>query len=165
VFAAHLLRLGARVLVYTEHARPEDIREVGAAAASLAEVLSADIVSLHRGLTANTRHFLGAPELAQLRAGTVLINTARGALIEPNALLERLRQGDIFACLDTFEEEPLAGSHPLRHLPNVFLTAHIAGGSQDMHAAAADEVIRKVAAYLNDENINSISAARLSTMT
>jgi phosphoglycerate dehydrogenase-like enzyme/predicted dehydrogenase len=165
VFSTHLLRLGARVLVYSEHARPEDIREVGADAASLAEVLSADIVSLHRGLTANTRHFLGAPELAQLRPGTVLINTARGALIEPNALLRRLRRGDIFACLDSFEEEPLAGSHPLRHLPNVFLTAHIAGGSPDMHAAAADEVVRKVAAYLNDENIDSISAARLSTMT
>jgi phosphoglycerate dehydrogenase-like enzyme/predicted dehydrogenase len=164
-FAVHLLRLGARVLVYSEHARAEDIRAVGAAAASLAEVLSADIVSLHRGLTANTRHFLGTAELAQLRAGSVLINTARGALIEPNALLERLRQGDIFACLDSFEEEPLSASHPLRDLPNVFLTSHIAGGSKDMHAAAADEVIRKVAAYLNGGNTNSISAARLSTMT
>ena len=164
-FAVHLLRLGARVLVYSEHARAEDIQAVGAAAASLAEVLSADIVSLHRGLTANTHHFLGTPELAQLRAGSVLINTARGALIEPNALLERLRQGDIFACLDSFEEEPLSASHPLRDLPNVFLTSHIAGGSKDMHAAAADEVIRKVAAYLSGRNTNSISAARLSTMT
>jgi phosphoglycerate dehydrogenase-like enzyme/predicted dehydrogenase len=164
-FADHLLRLGARVLVYSEHARSEDIHAIGAAAASLAEVLSADIVSLHRGLTANTRHFLGTPELAQLRTGTVLINTARGALIEPNALLERLRSGDIFACLDSFEEEPLPASHPLRALPNVFLTSHIAGGSRDMHAAAADEVIRKVAAYLSGEDTNSISAARLSTMT
>jgi phosphoglycerate dehydrogenase-like enzyme/predicted dehydrogenase len=164
-FAVHLLRLGARVLVYSEHARSEDIQAVGATAASLAEVLSADIVSLHRGLTANTRHFLGTPELAQLRAGTVLINTARGALIEPKALLERLRPGDIFACLDSFEEEPLPASHPLRALPNVFLTSHIAGGSRDMHAAAADEVIRKVAAYLSGDDTNSISAARLSTMT
>jgi phosphoglycerate dehydrogenase-like enzyme/predicted dehydrogenase len=164
-FAAHLLRLEARVLVYSEHARAEDIRAAGAAAASLAEVLSADVVSLHRGLTAKTRHFLGTPELAKLRAGTVLINTARGALIEPNALLARLRQGDIFACLDTFDGEPLPGSHPLRDLPNVFLTSHIAGGSKDMHAAAADEVIRKVAAYLSGDNTNSVSADRLSTMT
>ena len=75
----------------------------------------------------------------------MLINVARGALIEPGALLARLRRGDIFACLDTFEEEPLAASHPLRGLPNVFLTSHIAGGSEDMHAEAAEEVVRKVA--------------------
>jgi phosphoglycerate dehydrogenase-like enzyme/predicted dehydrogenase len=165
VFAAHLLRLEARVLVYSEHARAEDIREVGAVPASLGEVLSADVVSLHRGLTASTHHFLGASELAKLRAGAVLINTARGALIEPNALLARLRQGDIFACLDTFDGEPLPASHPLRDLPNVFLTSHIAGGSKDMHAAAADEVIRKVADYLSGESTDSISAVRLSTMT
>lgn len=164
-FAVHMLRLEARVLVYSEHARAEAIREAGAAVASLAEVLSADVVSLHRGLTANTHHFLGAAELAKLRAGTVLINTARGALIEPHALLARLRQGDIFACLDTFDEEPLPASDPLRDLPNVFLTSHIAGGSKDMHAAAADEVIRKVAAHLRGDTRNSISAARLSTMT
>src|SRR6202030_540544 len=99
-------------------------------------------VSLHRGLTPATRHFLGAAELARLRPGAVLINVARGALIAPDALLARLRQGDVFACLDTFEEEPLAASHPLRSLPNVFLTSHIAGGSPDMHAAAAEEVVQ-----------------------
>jgi phosphoglycerate dehydrogenase-like enzyme/predicted dehydrogenase len=165
VFAAHLLRLEARVLVYSEHASAEDIRAVGASPASLGEALSADIVSLHRGLTASTHHFLGEPELAKLRPGTVLINTARGALIDPTALVARLREGDIFACLDTFEGEPLPASHPLRDLPNVFLTSHIAGGSKDMHAAAADEVIRKVAAYLNGHETKSISAARLSTMT
>jgi phosphoglycerate dehydrogenase-like enzyme/predicted dehydrogenase len=165
VFAAHLLRLDAKVIVYSERALAEDIRECGAIPASLAEVLSADIVSLHRGLTATTRHFLGAPELAKLRAGTVLINTARGALIEPSALLARLRQGDIFACLDTFDEEPLPASDPLRNLPNVFLTSHIAGGSKDMHAAAADEVIRKVAACLGGDPASSISSARLDTMS
>jgi phosphoglycerate dehydrogenase-like enzyme/predicted dehydrogenase len=164
-FATHLTRLGATVLVYSEHARAENIREVGAAPASLSEVLAADVVSLHRGLTASTRHFLGASELAKLRPGTVLINIARGALIEPDALLARLRQGDIFACLDSFDEEPLAATHPLRNLPNVFLTSHIAGGSKDMHAAAADEVIRKIQGYLNGDSIVSVSTERLRTMT
>jgi phosphoglycerate dehydrogenase-like enzyme/predicted dehydrogenase len=165
VFATHLQRLGAGVLVYSEHARAEDIRKVGAVPASLGEVLAADIVSLHRGLTASTRHFLGAAELAKLRPGTVLINTARGALIEPDALLARLRQGDIFACLDTYDEEPLPASSALRSLDNVFLTSHIAGGSPDMHAAAAAEVIEKVAAYLKGADVESISAERLRTMT
>jgi len=165
VFATHLKRLGAKVLIYSEHARTEDIREVGAVPASLGEVLAADIVSLHRGLSPSTRHFLGAAELAKLRPGTVLINTARGALIEPDALVDRLKQGDIFACLDTYDEEPPPASSALRSLHNVFLTSHIAGGSPDMHAAAADEVVDKVAAYLKGDDVKSISAERLRTMT
>jgi phosphoglycerate dehydrogenase-like enzyme len=122
-------------------------------------------VSLHRGLTESTRHCLGAAELAKLRPGTVLINIARGALIEPNALLARLKRGDIFACLDTYEEEPLIAAHPLRSLSNVFLTSHIAGGSSDNYAAAAVEVVRKVAAYLANDVTESISAERLRTMS
>jgi phosphoglycerate dehydrogenase-like enzyme len=127
--------------------------------------LAGDIVSLHRGLTTKTRHFLGAAELAKLRPGCVLINVARGALIEPNALLERLRHGDIFACLDTFEDEPPPRRHELRNLANVFLTSHIAGGTADMHSAAAHEVVAKVAAYLSGKSVALISQQRLLTMT
>jgi phosphoglycerate dehydrogenase-like enzyme/predicted dehydrogenase len=165
VFASHLRQVGARVVVYSEHARDEDIRPTGATSVSLGEALASDIVSLHRGLTKHTRYFLGEAELAKLRPGTVLINTARGGLIEPRALLARIRRGDIFACLDTLEEEPPSPSDPLRTLPNVFLTSHIAGGSKDMHSAAADEVIRKVTALLAGAPIASISAERLKTMS
>ena len=162
-FAERLVRVPAHVLVFSEHAEEDDIRSSGAVPASLGEVLAADIVSLHRGLTASTRHCLGAAELAKLRPGTVLINIARGALFEPNALLARLRQGDIFACLDTYEAEPLSASHPLRNLPNVFLTSHIAGGSPDNYAAAAAEVVRKVAAHLGGDLSQVISAEHLQT--
>ena len=130
IFTSHLQRLGASVAVYTGHAADEDIRHAGALRVSLSEALACDVVSLHRGLTPQTLHCLGEAELAKLRPGTVLINTARGALIEPRALITRLRRGDIFACLDTFEDEPPDASDPLRALPNVFLTSHIAGGSE-----------------------------------
>ena len=160
-FARRLGAAGVRVLAWSEHG------EIGgeASAVSLADALSADIVSLHRGLTPATRHFLGAAELARLKPGAVLINVARGALIEPGALVNRMRQGDIFACLDTYEEEPLAASHPLRQLPNVFLTSHIAGGAPQMHAAAAEEIVAKIAAYLRGEGTETIPAGRLATMT
>jgi phosphoglycerate dehydrogenase-like enzyme/predicted dehydrogenase len=164
-FAKRLIQAQARVLVYSEHASDLELGKAGTTRVSLAEALTADIVSLHRGLTPATRHFLGGPELAKLRTGAVLINIARGALIEPLALLARLQQRDIFACLDTYETEPLAAADPLRALPNVFLTSHIAGGSSDMHAAAADEVVRKVADYLAGDPVDVISAARLRTMT
>jgi phosphoglycerate dehydrogenase-like enzyme/predicted dehydrogenase len=165
VFASHLQHVGARVVVYSEHALPEHIHSSGATSVSLGEALASDIVSLHRGLTESTLHFLGEAELAKLRPGTVLINTARGALIEPCALLARLSRGDIFACLDTFEDEPPTEADPLRRLPNVFLTSHIAGGSKDMHSAAANEVIRKVAAFLAGDTTTSISTERLKTMS
>jgi phosphoglycerate dehydrogenase-like enzyme len=164
-FAERLGRAQARVLVYSENAEQDDIRGGGAVPVSLSEVLAADIVSLHRGLTESTRHCLGAAELAKLRPGTVLINIARGALIEPHALLARLKQGDIFACLDSYNSEPLIVSHPLRNLPNVFLTSHIAGGSSDNYAGAAVEVVRKVAAHLAADVTQSISAERLRTMS
>ncbi len=164
-FAGLLAGLRARVLVYSEHASSAEIRRAGAAPASLGEALSADIVSLHRGLNRSTRHFLGVAELDKLRPGTILINIARGALIDPVALLTRLRRGDIFACLDTYEEEPMRALHPLRRLPNVFLTSHIAGGSADMHAAAAEEVVQKVAACLAGQAVEPVSAGRLRTMS
>ena len=164
-FSERLVAAQARVLVYTEYGSDTDIVNAGAARASLGEVLAADVVSLHRGLNAATRHCLGAAQLAQLRPGSVLINVARAALIEPAALLERLRRGDVFACLDVFEDEPPAASHPLRGLPDVFLTSHIAGGSRDMHAAAAEEVVRKVAAHLSGDDSAAVSAQRLRTMT
>jgi len=160
-FARHLGAAGVRVLAWSEYGEIDG----EASAVSLAEALSADIVSLHRGLTPATRHFLGAAELARLKPGAVLINVARGALIEPGALIDRLRRGDIFACLDTYEEEPLAADHPLRRLPNVFLTSHIAGGTPEMHAAAADEIVAKVAAYLRGDRAETIPAGRLATMT
>jgi len=164
-FTTRLIDAGARVRVWSEHATDTELALTGAAAAPLAQVLAADIVSLHRGLTPATRHALGVAELGRLRPGALLINLARGALIEPDALLACLRRGDIFACLDTYEEEPLAPSHPLRTLPNVFLTSHLGGGSADMHAAAAAEVSAKVAAYLRGESVESLSAGRLKTMT
>ena len=165
VFASHLQQVGARVVVYSERAREDDIRLTGATPVSLGEALASDIVSLHRGLTKKTRHFLGAAELARLRPGAVLINTARGALIDPGALLARIKRGDIFACLDTYEDEPPSSTDPLRTLPNVFLTSHIAGGSRDMHGAAADEVIQKVAAFLAGDRVASVSAERLNSMS
>jgi phosphoglycerate dehydrogenase-like enzyme/predicted dehydrogenase len=164
-FAERLIQARARVLVYSEHASDLELGKAAVTRVSLGEALAADVVSLHRGLTPRTRHFLGEAELSKLRPGTVLINIARGALVEPTALLARLKRRDIFACLDTYEEEPLDAADPLRALPNVFLTSHIAGGSGDMHVAAADEVVRKIAAYLAGDTVEANVAERLQMMT
>jgi len=165
VFVELLRPFDVTVKVFTEHASDSELDRAGVQKAVLAEVLAADIVSLHRGLTADTRYFLGAAELECLRPGAVLINVARGALIQPRALLERLRRGDIFACLDTFEKEPLPRSDPLRKLPNVFLTPHIAGATLDMHESAARLIVEKTIRYLQGDEVETISVEQWRTMT
>jgi phosphoglycerate dehydrogenase-like enzyme/predicted dehydrogenase len=164
-FTARLIAAGSKVCVFSEHAAPAEILEAGALPVSLGRTLEADIVSLHRGLNPATRHALGAAELARLRPGAVLINVARAALIEPEALVARLRQGDVFACLDVFEDEPPPAADPLRRLPNVFLTSHIAGGSPDMRAAAVREVLDKIERRLAGEPAPQVSRERLKTMS
>ena len=85
------------------------------------------VVSMHLLLTDETRGFLNAARLARLRPGAILVNTARGALIDEAAMIDGLRSGRIsHAALDVFEHEPLPAGHELRRLPNVTLTAHSA---------------------------------------
>lgn len=78
-------------------------------------------------LTPRTRRMIGKRELDLLRPGSVFVNVSRGAIVDPDALIERLRRGDIVAGLDVFDPEPIPADSPIKDLPNVFLTPHIAG--------------------------------------
>ncbi len=87
----------------------------------------ADVISLHLSLSEETRGFLGAAQVARMKPGVILINTARAALIEETALIEGLRSGRIrHAGLDVFHAEPLGSDHPLAGMDNVTLSAHAA---------------------------------------
>ena len=87
-----------------------------------------DILSLHCPLSERTRGLVGAPELALLRPGSLLVNTARGPVVQEAALLAALESGHLAgAGLDTFDTEPLPQGHPLTRLPQVLLTPHVAG--------------------------------------
>jgi D-3-phosphoglycerate dehydrogenase / 2-oxoglutarate reductase len=86
-----------------------------------------DVVSMHLLLTDETRGFLNTARLAKLRPGAILVNTARGALVDEAAMIDGLRSGRIsHAALDVFETEPLPAGHELARLPNVTLSAHSA---------------------------------------
>jgi D-3-phosphoglycerate dehydrogenase len=91
---------------------------------------TADIISLHCPLTDDTRYLINAASIARMKQGVLLINTARGPLVNEADLLGALRTGKIIgAGLDVFEKEPLAVASPLRSLPNVIVTSHVAAVS------------------------------------
>jgi phosphoglycerate dehydrogenase-like enzyme len=78
-------------------------------------------------LTPRTRRMIGRRELDLLRPGSVFVNVSRGAVVDPDALIARLQRGDIGAGLDVFDPEPVPADSPIKSLPNVFLSPHIAG--------------------------------------
>ena len=113
--------------------------------ASLEEALAfGDVVSVHASLTPETKGLLGAKEFAFIGDGGLFINTARGAVIDENALIAELQKGRLSAVLDVYDPEPPATDNPLRDLDNVILIPHMAGSTAraEMTAAILDEIER-----------------------
>lgn len=122
----------------------------------------ADVVSMHAPSLPETHHLLDAGRLALLRDGATLINTARGALVDHEALVAELVSGRIDAVIDVTDPEILPADSPLFELPNVFLTPHIAGSqgaeTQRMADLAIDEIERWAA---GDPLLHEVTAADL----
>ena len=160
--AAKARAFGMRVLVYDPRAKPEALRDQGAQPVSLEALLAqADFVSTHTPLTPATRGLINAERLRSMKPTAYLINTARGAIIDPMALLRALREGWIAgAAADVFDPEPIPGDHPLLQLPNFIVTPHVAFYSEqsivDLETLAAENVAailagRRPAAVVNPE--------------
>ncbi|OAH13666.1 hydroxyacid dehydrogenase [Streptomyces jeddahensis] len=120
--------LDLTVALYDPYVDAGEAAALGAELLSLEELLrSSDIISLHAPDIPETYRMLDHDRLALIRDGGVLINTSRGALVDPVALTDELVSGRLSAVLDVTEPEPLPTASPLYALPNVFLTPHIAG--------------------------------------
>ena len=133
---------GLRLLAHDPYGDPNAAAELGAALVPLADLLAeSDYVSLHTPLTPETRHLIGAAELRAMKPTAVLINTARGPVVDEAALVEALASGGIAgAGLDVFEEEPLPADSPLCRLGNVVLTPHVASVSPEAMRRLREEV-------------------------
>ncbi|MDR3473701.1 MAG: NAD(P)-dependent oxidoreductase [Devosia sp.] len=118
---------------------------------SMQQVMQQDVVISLVPLTSETHHMVTAVELDLLRPGAVFVNVSRGAVVDPEALVARLQRGDVVASLDVFEPEPLPAESPLRQMPNVFMTPHIAGVTAPCGprflTLAADEIARYFAGH------------------
>ena len=116
------------ILVYDPYLSDWEAGRLGVRKAGLNELFEkSDIVSIHAPLTSETYHMIGRDQLRRMRDGAVLINTARGGVIDHDALLEECRKGRIIAVLDVTEPEPLPPDSPFRKLKNVYVTPHVAG--------------------------------------
>ena len=123
-----------KILAYDPWAAEETFEKAGVERVTdLNEILSrSDAISVHVPLSKETHHLIGARELARMKPGAVIVNTARGGIIDEDALAHSLRSGHIAgAGIDVFEEEPPSAASPLLAAPNTVLSPHVAGMSQD----------------------------------
>ncbi|MFK0002080.1 hydroxyacid dehydrogenase [Paenarthrobacter sp. NPDC090522] len=123
-----LKNLDARVLVYDPYLDAVEASRLGVESVGLDQLCSlSDVVSVHAPDIAETRGLIGRRQLELMKDGTLVVNTARGALIDSAALTEELVSGRLDAYLDVTDPEPLPSGSPLHGLPNVVITPHIAG--------------------------------------
>ena len=164
--AARLLAFKCRVLVYDPMVPEAEIQRLGAISVPLTQLLAeSDIVSLHCPSTPATRHIIGPAALAAMKPSALLVNVARGDLVDTHALLDALQSGHLgAAALDVFDPEPLPLAHALRTLPNVVIAPHIASVSvtavQALRQGAIARAVAAVRGQLPDNVVNQITAPR-----
>jgi len=142
----------AKVKIYSNNLSDETCVEYGVERASLEEVFSTcKIVSIHTSQRPDTYHMVNKRLLEMLQEGALLVNTARGSIIDEEALVEVLKKGRIKAVLDVFEKEPLPIESKFRELPNVLLIPHMAGPTIDRRRYCTNGVLDDVERYYKGE--------------
>jgi len=127
-------------------------RELGVTPLSLAEIFSTcDVVSLHAPNIPSTHHMITGEHFRSMKDGAVFINTARARITREDELVEELKRGRIFACLDVTDPEPPAPDSPLYELPNVFLTPHLSGSAGHERRRMGAWVVEELRRYCAGE--------------
>ena len=149
---------GCRVLAYSRTVKPE-LEKDGVEYVDLDTLLSqSDFVSLHVPMTTATAKMINAASIAKMKHGAVIINCARGGVVDSEALADALNSGKLAAAgIDVFENEPpLAVEHPLLHAKNTVGTPHVAFASKEALEARADIVFANIAAFLEGKPQNIV---------
>jgi len=140
---------GAEVLVHDPYLDEREAKELGARPVPLETLLAqSEVVALHAPVRRETRRMLDARRLALIPDGGVLVNTARSALVDTDALLAELRTGRLSAALDVFDEEPLPAESEWWRLPNVLLTPHLGARTWHSRRTQGEIVVDEIRRYL-----------------
>jgi phosphoglycerate dehydrogenase-like enzyme len=143
-----------RILIHDPYLSDRDAGRLDVEKVELDDLFArSDIVSLHAPSIPATRHMVGAAQLARLRDGALLINSSRGSVLDHDALLQEARTGRIRVVLDVTEPEPLPADHPLRRLPNVYLTPHTSGGGAYGYLKIGDWTLEALEAFFADRPV------------
>ncbi|MEH3144225.1 MAG: D-2-hydroxyacid dehydrogenase family protein [Methylobacterium frigidaeris] len=141
--------LGMEPVAWSPNLTRERAQAGGAALVDRETLLrTSDVLTLHMVLSPATRGIVGAPELALMKPDAILINTARGPLVDEAALVAALREGRLGAAgLDVYDQEPLPADHPLRALPNAVLTPHLGYVTEGTYRTFYRDTVEAVAAW------------------
>ena len=144
-----------RVLYYDHHAHPDLEKSLGVKYASLDDLLAqADIVTIHTYLSKETHHLFGRQNFEKMKPTAILVNTARGQIVDPQDLVWALQEKKIgAAALDVFEPEPIPVEHPLLRMPNVIVTPHIASAATQTRIRMAMMAVDNLRAGLQGERL------------
>lgn len=163
-----LLRpFNVKILLYSGHMTEEQAQNLGVQKASLEEIFSTcKVVSVHTARSAKNYHMIDERLLRMMQDDAVLVNTARGDIIDEEALIRVAREGKIRVMLDVFEEEPLPASSGLRGMENVILMPHCGGPTTDKRCDAAKLVLDDILRLQQGAALqNEVGAARAATMS
>jgi D-3-phosphoglycerate dehydrogenase len=138
---------------------PSVIEAAGCRAASLSALLaSADVLSLHARATADNRGLIGRAEIAAMKPGSYLVNTARDSLIDELALADGLRSGQLAgAALDVVSPSPASGRHPLLEHPNVIIATHVGGATFETLHHGAEMLAAEIGRMLAGEPLLNVA--------
>jgi len=167
----HFIKLmgnfGVNIMLYDPFVTAEQAEAMGAKKVELEELFrESDILSVHAPSIPATYHMINADTLKLMKQDAILINTSRGSLIDEKALYEHMAAGNLrYACLDVFDPEPPLADNPLRTLPNVIMTPHLAGLANNGRLRIGAHVVEEIELFLKGEPLScEVKKEMLATM-
>jgi D-3-phosphoglycerate dehydrogenase len=169
VVADRALGLKMKVVAYDPYLSPERAREFGVELVDLDTLLAqADVITVHVPFTPETKGLIGPRELARAKRGVMIVNCARGGIVDEAALADAIQSGHVRgAALDVFDQEPPPSDHPLLRLPQVICTPHLGASTGEAQENVAVAIAEQMVAYLvhgqvqNAVNVPSVPADAL----
>jgi len=147
--------IGMRINACCDFSIPETIRIIGGELLMIDEIIErSDFITIHTPLTEKTKGMINAETISRMKDGVYLVCTARGGIVDENALLEALKSGKVAgAALDVFEKEPPKNMELISH-PNLIATPHIAGQTSEAQRRASVDISKEVLAALKNEKLH-----------